>query len=72
MGRVEKIFQEEGTVDIRVQKKERALDLHVGGGQAGQCGWITERSMRKKKMMSLGTSRSDHEGSYKLVKEFRL
>ena len=71
MGRVEKIFQEEGTVDIRVQKKERALDLGVGGGQAGQCGWITERSMRKK-MMSLGTSRLDHEGSHKLVKEFRL
>lgn len=39
MGRVEKVFREEGTVDIRAQRKGQALDLRVGEGQAGPCGW---------------------------------
>lgn len=47
MGRIEKIFQEEGSVDIRVRKQEQAYDLCVGEEQADQCGWIMERCMKK-------------------------
>lgn len=34
MGRVEDIFQEEGSVDVRAQRKEQAQDLCVGEEQA--------------------------------------
>lgn len=47
MGRVEEVFQEEGAVDVRAQRKEQAQDLCVGEEQAGQSGWIMERSMKK-------------------------
>lgn len=47
MGRVEEVFQEEGPVGVRAQRKEQAQDLGAGEAQAGQCGWTMERSMKK-------------------------
>lgn len=49
MGRVEKVFQEGETVDIRAQRKEQAHDFSAGEEQAGQCGWNMERSVRKRR-----------------------
>lgn len=46
-GRVEEVFQEEGSVDVRAQSKEQASTGCAGEEQAGQSGWIMERSMKK-------------------------
>lgn len=45
--RVEEVFQEAGSVDVRAQSKEKAQDLGAGEEQAGQSGGIMERSMKK-------------------------